>query len=96
MRGNGRVLGNPVGAVSLAQARAHVAVDLVVEGLGVAPEPFDVGFEIGGRHVVAGAPEGTHVVEADLARSLIAELGIAGELLFEGRRDGVPARPRLE
>ena len=75
---------------------AHVAVELVVERLHVVPEALDVGLEVGGRHVVAGAPERADVVEADLPRALVRELDVPRELVLHRRGDRMPAAPRFD
>ena len=83
-------------AVLLDQLEADVGVQLVVEGLQLLPGGFELGGELRGGHVVAGAPEVAGVFEAELARALIGQLDEARVLVAHRRRDGVPAGPEVE
>ena len=71
-------------------------MQLLVERRHLAPEPLHLVAEIGHRHVVAGAPELAHVVEAQLAGALVAEFHEALVVGPDGRRDGSPAAPGFE
>ena len=54
------------GAVFLDELVADVGVELLVERLELGPGAFELGGELGGGHVVAGAPEVAGVLEAEL------------------------------
>jgi hypothetical protein len=89
------MVGDLVLAVLRLELAADVAVELVVEGLHVLPQPLDVGLELGRRHVVAGPPHRPDVVEADLPRPLVGQIDVADEPVLHRHRNGVPARPGL-
>ena len=72
--GNGSVGRHERGAVLLDELRADVGVQRPVERRDLRPQPFDLGGEGVGGHVVVRAPHRAEVLEAHLARSLVGEL----------------------
>ena len=80
-------------AVTFVELAAHVAVQIVVERLHLAPEPVDLDGEVVGRHVVARAPHRADVGETELAGAFVGDLDHARVVGLHAFRVVVPLRP---
>ena len=93
LRGDRLAGGHLVLAVAPCEPGARIAVQPVVERLHLLPQPLRLGVELLGRHVIAGAPHDSQVLEAELARALVRKPHELAVLLAHAGADGVPALP---
>ena len=92
----GAVLRDLVVTIDLAELRADVAMQLVVQRLDLFPQLGSLRLELGRGHIVIGAPHLTHVTVAEFSGAFVGELDKAGVLLAHRHGNRAPAGPVFE